>query len=43
MIPLVIKRFKQQQLKLDPDTSRSINQLVVSEYLKEFNTGARTW
>lgn len=44
MMPLVINRFmKQQQIKLNPDASRYINHLVVAEYLKEFNTGARNW
>lgn len=44
MMPLVIHRFmKQQQIKLNPDASRYINHLVVAEYLKEFNTGARAW
>ncbi len=44
MMPLVINRFmKQQQITLNPDASRYINHLVVAEYLKEFNTGARAW
>jgi type I restriction enzyme R subunit len=44
MMPLVIHRFMtQQQIKLNPDASRYINHLVVAEYLKEFNSGARTW
>jgi len=44
MMPLVIGRFMtQQNIKLNGDTSRYINRLVVAEYLKEFNTGARTW
>ena len=44
MMPLVINRFmKQQQIELNPDASRFINHLVVAEYLKEFNTGARAW
>ncbi|WP_395005353.1 type I restriction endonuclease subunit R [Undibacterium sp.] len=44
MMPLVINRFMtQQQIKLNGDASRYINHLVVAEYLKEFNTGARTW
>jgi len=43
-MPLVINRFmKQHQIKLNPDTSHYINHLVVAEYLKEFNTGARGW
>jgi type I restriction enzyme R subunit len=44
MMPLVISRFMdQQQITLNPDASRYINHLVVAEYLKEFNTGARHW
>ena len=44
MMPLVINRFmKQQHIKLNPDASRYINNLVVAEYLNEFNTGTRTW
>lgn len=44
MMPLVINRFMtQQQIKLNGDASRYINHLVVAEYLKEFNTGARKW
>ena len=44
MMPLVIKRFKgEQQIPLNADASRYINHLVVAEYLKEFNTGARSW
>jgi len=38
MMPMVINRFmKEQQIKLNPDTSHYINNLVVSEYLNEFN------
>lgn len=44
MMPLVIARFmKEQQIKLNADTSRYINHLVVTEYLKEFNTGSQAW
>ncbi|MCW8924455.1 MAG: type I restriction endonuclease [Gammaproteobacteria bacterium] len=44
MMPLVIKRFmNEQKIKLNADASRYINRMVVAEYLKEFNTGARTW
>lgn len=44
MMPLVINRFmNEQKIPLNGDVSRYINQLVVAEYLKEFNTGARTW
>lgn len=44
LMPIVINRFmKQQQIKLNPDTSRYINHLVVAEYLNEFNSGVRAW
>ena len=44
MMPLVIKRFKaEQNIQLNADASRYINHLVVAEYMKEFNTGSRTW
>ena len=44
MMPLVINRFmKQQNLRLNADASKYINHLVVTEYLKEFNTGSRAW
>ena len=44
MMPLIIARFiDQQQINLNADASRYINHLVVAEYLKEFNTGARSW
>ncbi|OMH27843.1 type I restriction endonuclease subunit R [Motiliproteus sp. MSK22-1] len=44
MMPLVIKRFKaEQKIQLNADVSRYINHLIVDEYLKEFNAGARTW
>ncbi|WP_027362078.1 type I restriction endonuclease [Halodesulfovibrio aestuarii] len=44
MMPFVINRFmKEQKIKLNPVSSQYINTLVVAEYLKEFNTGARTW
>lgn len=44
MMPIVIRRFKvEQNLPLNADASHYINHLVVAEYLKEFNTGARTW
>lgn len=42
MQPLVINRFKDdQKIHINADASRYINHLVVAEYLKEFNTGAR--
>lgn len=48
MMPLVIGEFQtRHKIKLDPDASRTINHLVVAEYVNEFNsgkrTGARTW
>ncbi|MDW2001556.1 type I restriction endonuclease [Vibrio sp. 2304] len=44
MMPLVIARFmKEQKIKLNADASRYINNLVVAEYLKEFNTGSQAW
>jgi type I restriction enzyme, R subunit len=48
MMPLVIGQFQaQQKINLNPDASRYINQLVVSEYMNEFSsgrsTGARAW
>lgn len=44
MMPLVITRFmKEQNIKLNADASRYINHLVVTEYLKEFNTGSQAW
>jgi type I restriction enzyme R subunit len=48
MMPLVIGEFQtQRKIKLNPDASRAINQLVVTEYRTEFasgnRTGAHTW
>lgn len=44
MMPLVIHRFRdEQEIKLNADTSKYINHLLVSEYLHEFNTGATAW
>lgn len=48
MMPLVIGEFQtRQKIKLNPDASRTINQLVVAEYRNEFasgtRTGAHTW
>lgn len=43
MMPLVISEFQtRQKIKLTPDASRTINQLVVSEYMNEFASGTRT-
>lgn len=52
MMPIVIDEFQtRQKIALNPDAARTINQLVVTEYMNEFatgsrsgnNTGARTW
>jgi type I restriction enzyme R subunit len=48
IMPLVINEFQtRQNIKLNPDDSRTINRLVVTEYMNEFasgsTTGARTW
>jgi type I restriction enzyme R subunit len=43
MQPIVIGEFvTRQHIKLTPDASRSINKLVVAEYMHEFLAGART-
>ncbi|GAB6096950.1 DEAD/DEAH box helicase family protein [Desulfatiferula olefinivorans] len=40
MMPLVIGEFQaRRKIKLNPDTSRAINQLVVNEYRNEFASG----
>ena len=42
MQPIVIGEFyNRQNIKLTPDTSRTINHLVVSEYMNEFSAGSR--
>jgi len=42
MQPIVIDEFAtRQHIKLTPDATRTINQLVVAEYMNEFSTGAR--
>lgn len=44
VMPLVIDQFKtKQNIKLDADVSRYINNLVVQEYMNEFNNGSHTW
>lgn len=44
MMPMVINQFKnEQKIALDAETSRYINNLVVREYMNEFNSGMRTW
>lgn len=43
MQPIVIGEFHtRQHIKLTPDATRSINQLVVAEYMNEFSAGSRT-
>ena len=42
MQPIVIGEFyTRQNIKLTPDATRTINHLVVSEYMNEFNAGSR--
>ena len=42
MQPIVIDEFaNRQQIKLTPDATRSINKLVVAEYMNEFTAGSR--
>jgi type I restriction enzyme R subunit len=42
MQPIVINEFQtRQHIKLSPDASRTINHLVVAEYMNEFTAGAR--
>ncbi|HGI8216987.1 TPA: hypothetical protein ACJT8N_002029 [Legionella pneumophila] len=44
MMPLVINQFRNKHnIKLDPAASHYINNLVVAEYMKEFNTGVNRW
>jgi type I restriction enzyme R subunit len=48
MMPLVIGEFQSRgKIKLNPDASRTINKLVVTEYMNEFTAGtrpgARSW
>jgi len=43
MMPLVIGEFQTRcHIKLNPETSRTINRLVVTEYMNEFASGNRT-
>ena len=43
MQPIVIGEFyTRQHIPLTPDATRSINRLVVSEYMNEFFAGTRT-
>jgi len=42
MMPLVIGEFQtRRKIKLNPDVSRTINRLVVTEYMNEFVSGTR--
>ncbi len=42
MMPLVIGEFQnRQKIKLTPDASRTINHLVMTEYMNEFAAGSR--
>jgi type I restriction enzyme, R subunit len=42
MQPIVIGEFAtRQHIKLTPDATRTINQLVIAEYMNEFSSGAR--
>ncbi|ELJ8465020.1 DEAD/DEAH box helicase family protein [Vibrio cholerae] len=44
LLPKVHNRFiKQQSIPLNAEAVRYVNQLVVAEYLKEFNTGSQSW
>jgi len=43
MMPIVIGEFHtNQKIALSPDAARTINQLVVAEYMNEFTAGSRT-
>ncbi|MBT1070549.1 type I restriction endonuclease subunit R [Pelotalea chapellei] len=43
MMPLVIGEFRNRRsIKLNPDASRTINRLVVTEYMNEYASGNRT-
>jgi type I restriction enzyme, R subunit len=43
LMPLVINEFQtRQNIKLNPDVSRTINRLVAAEYFSEFASGSRT-
>lgn len=42
MMPLVIGEFHTRQNALNPAAARTINQLVVAEYMNEFTAGSRT-
>ncbi|MGD8122398.1 type I restriction endonuclease subunit R [Vibrio sp. TRT 2004] len=44
LLPKVHNRFiKQQSIPLNAEAVRYVNHLVVTEYLKEFNTGSQSW
>jgi type I restriction enzyme R subunit len=43
MMPIVIGEFHtRQKIALNPEAARTINQLVVAEYMNEFTAGSRT-
>ena len=42
MMPMVIGEFQTlRKIKLNPDASRTINRLVVTEYMNEYASGNR--
>ncbi|HGJ5856400.1 type I restriction endonuclease subunit R [Arsenophonus nasoniae] len=44
MVSCVIAHFEDEHhIKLSAQMAKEINRLIVTEYLNEFNTGARTW
>lgn len=44
IMSFVVKRFEDEQnIPLKTDISRYINRLLITEYLKEFSSGAPTW
>lgn len=44
MMPLVIDQFKNQQsIQIDAEAAHYINNLLVQEYMNEFNHGTRAW
>lgn len=44
VMPNIIKHFvERQHIQLNTDASDYLNQLIVTEYLKEFNYGAYSW
>jgi type I restriction enzyme R subunit len=44
VMPMVVKKFKtEQNISLDVESSKYINNLLVKEYMDEFNNGERKW